>query len=292
MTTATRPYNKGTRSPLAPHGTTARAKGRPRQGISGCGCSRCMAALRRYDKWRRLRNAEGNTLTVPAAPVAEHLQALLDAGASWAQLQTATGCSSSTLADLIHGRLAAVRRGTADRITAIQPGDCISERHYINITGAARRLRALQAIGHTCRAIAAVSGVDLSGVQIILNADRDRITRSVANRIDAAYRQLSVRPGNNQRAINRARREGWLDPAFWEDYGGIDDPDAPETEPAVKLGPRAEARLRAEEIRHLASFGISHAEIARRVGRTTQYVRDTLSGHGVGRHQRKQEEEA
>ncbi|WP_193317995.1 MULTISPECIES: helix-turn-helix domain-containing protein [Streptomyces] len=279
MTTATRP---------APaHGTTARAKGRPAAGVRGCGCEPCMAAARRYDGWRRLRNLSPDTaLTVPAGPVAEHLHRLRTAGAGWRQLQAATGCSSSTISAILNGELAWVRRDTARRITALQPGDAVPGRRLVDATGTRRRLRALAAIGHTITAISGYSGVDAGLLQELTAGRRPHVSRDVAGRVATAYREMATSPGGNQRAINRAQRGSWPNPEFWEDWGGIDDPQAPECEPAASEQPRY--AVIAENAMWLEQQGHSRQQAAERLGVSRDYVNQAIRRLG----QRRQNGEA
>ncbi|ONK09493.1 hypothetical protein [Streptomyces sp. MP131-18] len=274
-TTAQRaPRNKGFRSPLAPHGTTARAKGRPQQGISGCGCDRCAAAARRYDKWRRLRNGTGDTLTVPAAPAAEHLRALMADGAGWTQIRTALNCSTSTISNILNGTTPRVRRATADKILALELTTVLAGRRTTDATGSIRRVRALQAAGHTCKIIGDTAGVDHTVIHALVNARTAEVSRSVADRITTAYDQLATAPGSNVRAVNRAARGGWPDPTWWEDWGGIDDPDAPESEPA---GATPRYLAVAEDAEWLERQGYTRTQAAERLGVTRDGVQKAIS---------------
>lgn len=274
------------RIPLADHGTTARAKGRPARGIAGCPCDPCRDAERRYDKRRRVLNATGRALMVDSQPAADHLRRLLSAGAGWNQLAAASGCSSSSMSAILRGLRPTIRRTTADKLLSLRAGDCIPGRRMVDATGSIRRVRALQAIGHTCKVIARVAGVDHTVTNDLLNSRPRELTRRVADSIGAAYEQLrhtdpSDTGAHSQgvsRAKIRARREGWADPTWWEDYGGLDDPSAPETEPDDLPGAHTVARYVAAEIQHLARYGLPVEDIARRVGHSPKYVREQIAG--------------
>ncbi|MFG7942924.1 MULTISPECIES: helix-turn-helix domain-containing protein [Streptomyces] len=265
--------------PLADHGTTARAKGRPSQGIKGCTCEPCRDAEARYDKRRRYLNATGRTVTIAAEPVADHINTLFDAGAGWTQLAAATNCSTATLADIRNGNTQTVRRTTANKILAVRPGEAQPPRRPIDATGTIRRIQALVAIGHSLRALAAESGSDYALLRSLLRSPHSNISRLTADRVACAYRKLAGVPGLNQRARNRAAAEGWPSPLAWGD--NIDDPQArPDCEAgADQITASQLAAARAADIRHLGRFGIPHREIAARVGVTEAYVRAQLAGH-------------
>lgn len=218
MTTAAKPVK-----PLADHGTTARAKGRPASGIPGCPCPLCRAAENRYDKRRRFLNATGRTANVPAQPVANHLEALFAAGAGWTQLSAASDVSCSVISRIRRGLQPTVRRAVAARLLAIQPGDAIPPGRPIPTTGTVRRIRALMALGHGLLEVGAAANIEHSMMTGLLNERQNTVARHVAERLAAAYRKLATTTGTSTRSRNRAAREGWAPPAAWDD---IDNPDA------------------------------------------------------------------
>lgn len=211
--------------PLADHGTTARAKGRPTAGIPGCPCPPCRAAENAYDKRRRYLNATGRSLMVDTAPVAAHLRHLFEADAGWSQLAAATGCSSSTLHAILTGRITECRRATANKVLAVQAGDAIPHGRMLPAIGSIRRLHALLAVGHRCLDISAASGVEHSMISDLVNERLTTIKRHVAERISLGYRKLSDSTGTSARSKNRALRHAWAPPGAWDD-DTIDDPAA------------------------------------------------------------------
>lgn len=268
--------------PLPDHGTTARAKGRPANGIPRCYCPPCRAAERAYDKRRRYLNTTGRTLRVPAAPVAAHINTLLAAGAGWVQLAELAEVSQSSLSKIRCAQQETVNRTVAARILAIKPGQGIPARRSVPALGAIRRVRALMALGHTCKTIQGTTGLDHTVMHGLVNGHLTTIYASTHNAIADAYRRLATRPGSNARARNRARREGWHGPLAWDD--NIDDPDAtPDTAevPDPDLKRDELAVLRREEIWLLATAGADNEEIAARIGvspSTVQGVRASLRG--------------
>ncbi|MFF9624229.1 hypothetical protein [Streptomyces griseosporeus] len=209
--------------PLAEHGTTARAKGRPVAGIPGCPCHPCRQAENAYDKRRRYLNQTGRTLMVDTAPVAAHLRGLFAAGAGWIQLSAISGCSSSTISNLLAEKNPQCRRTTANKILAIQPGDAIPNQRRIPATGTIRRLRALVALGHKCADIDTACRIDHSVLTDLLTARRDTVTVGLAKRVADGFEKLSKTNGTHARSLRRAARERWAPPAAWDD---IDDPNA------------------------------------------------------------------
>ncbi|WP_406170188.1 hypothetical protein OIE52_38935 [Streptomyces canus] len=288
MTTAVRPNRptRGKRSPMAPHGTAARAVGRPGIGIPGCKCQPCRDAKYKADGLRALANLSGRPVRIPAAPVVAHLRSLLDAGMGWPRICRAAHCSSSTIARLLKGQ-ELVRRTVADRLLAVKyrpaPG------RTLDATGTRRRIQALMAIGHTVIGIAVESGVDCSVLHDILGGAAS-VRGMTFDRIAAAYDWLATqapvtdRPSSATVSRLRAEREGWRDPQWWEDYGRIDDPAFRPASVDAELSVREKAALRREEIIHLAWHGDTPEQILSRlnnevsISTVRQIVQDWRTG--------------
>ncbi|WP_327307949.1 hypothetical protein OG730_34755 [Streptomyces sp. NBC_01298] len=211
--------------PLADHGTTARAKGRPATGVKGCPCAPCRTAEAVYDKKRRVFNATGRTLMVDTAPVAVHLKELFDAGAGWNQIAAAAQSSTATVHSILTGRVTQCRRVTARKLLAVKAQDVIPAKRPVNACGSIRRMHALLALGHTNKAITIASGVEHSMLSDLINERLAIVTRHVAERIDLGFRTLAGRQGTSARSINRARRNNWAPAAAWDEES-IDDPAA------------------------------------------------------------------
>ncbi|MGW4786153.1 hypothetical protein [Streptomyces sp. NPDC004230] len=270
MTTAVKRPNRptrGVRSPLPPHGTAARGVGRPGQGIPGCKCQPCRDAKVKADALRALANASGRPVRVPAAPVAAHVRSLLDAGMGWVRITQAAHCSQCTLSRLLNGQ-ELMRRTAAERILAVKyrpaPG------RHVDATSTRRRVQALMAIGHTVAGIASESGVDHGVITDTLGGSTT-VRGKTADRIAAAYDWLSQHPPTDVRpsavtvSRNRAAREGWRDPSWWEDYGHIDDPTFDPDKAERELNFHERAKLRREEIEHLAWCGHEPEQILDRL---------------------------
>ncbi|MFS4103831.1 hypothetical protein [Streptomyces sp. PD-S100-1] len=169
----------------------------------------------------------GRPVRIPAAPVAAHVRALLDAGMGWTRITQAAHCSTSTIARILNGQ-ELMRRTAAERILAVNyrpaPG------RTVDATGTRRRIQALLAVGHTIVGIATESSVDHSVINDILNGC-ENVRGMTADRIAAAYDWLAQQPPTTDRKSSatvsrkRAQREGWAPPICWND-DHIDDPTA------------------------------------------------------------------
>ena len=272
-----------TRTP-PPHGTQARYVGSTNR--PPCHCQTCRDGWNRAHQQRRLAHIQGQPPKTPAWPVAAHIQRLRDAGMSTPQIAAASGVSAATISNLAHAHNTTRQplRSTAARILAVTVTNPAGTPR-VPALGTRRRLQALYAHGYGTYIIAAHCELHPRGLDFILNGERDTVEISTRDAVASAYHALSRTPGTSEKARRRAGREGWAGPAYWDD-DAFEDPDF---EPAVndRLGKVAEAQVVAEEIRHLARFGIPAHEIAVRVSRTEKYVREQLAGHrGPGWRQR------
>jgi hypothetical protein len=263
-----------TTKPLADHGTTARAKGRPTAGIKGCPCRLCRDAENAYDKRRRFLNETGRSVRVEAAETTAYLKELFAAGAGWNQLVAATGCSSSTLVAILRGQRPEISRRVANQILAVKAHDVLPPRRRVPALGSIRRCRALIAIGHRFKDIAEASPLDPATVRHLVNGRPNTISAPTADGINTAYAALRDHRGNCQRSLNRAAQQNWAGPEYWDD----EDFDNPDFTPALEgtLGRNALALVRRSEVEHLNGFGISLDEIDKRVDLALPTIRQIL----------------
>lgn len=85
-----------------------------------------------------------------------------------------------------------------------------------------RRLQALQALGHSGKAIGAVVGHEQEWARYILNSER--ITTTTATKVARAFDELcmTVPEGHSADRIRReARVKGWLPPLAWDDIDDV-----------------------------------------------------------------------
>ncbi|WP_354643942.1 hypothetical protein [Kitasatospora camelliae] len=211
--------------PLPPHGTYARAVGRPQKKIPGCGCEPCILARRQYRKRLRVLNGTGRTLTVDAATAADHVRRLVAQGADRQRIAAQSDCAVHTVAHLISGQLTQIWSSTEARILRVRPSDVLSPRRMVPATGTSRRIRALMAIGHDIQAIGLAIGSDPAFVQRFAAGTQTTLRAFKAEQVADAYRRLVRSAGPSVSARRRAEREMWPGPMHW-DGAAIDDPAA------------------------------------------------------------------
>ncbi|WP_445520510.1 hypothetical protein [Streptomyces sp. NEAU-174] len=268
--------------PLPPHGSYARANGSPGYRPP-CKCEPCLITRRKEEKRARVNRELGRSPFIDPAMAQAHLKHLHQT-MTWPSLATATGVPLSGLLRIYNGERTKICHSTHARIMAAQPPAKGDGGQLIDVTGSRRRIQALVYIGHSLRAIADAANTGRMRIHAIATNGQPTIRRELAERIEAAYKQLAHQavPVNKytQRSRNIARSKGWHGPLAW-DTDTIDDPKAqPDIEPAVERKPnRTEAaRHISSEIQHLAAFNLSEDEIAARVGRSRSYVHEQLAG--------------
>ena len=262
-------YQLGTHTQYAPTKTP-----RPRQT---CHCGKPVYARKlchlHYDDLQRRHTAYGRweSTLVDATPVREHAQALRDAGFSIVRIAELAHTSDKTISGLFTGRQGKrgdgptkrCNRDIAARILAItipaKPHELLSDGHAVDNTGTIRRLQALQAIGHNLTEISRRLGRQPRNLGRIFRANQ--CTATTARAVEALYNELSMTPGPDQRAINRATRRGWAPPLAWDD-DTIDNPDA--SPDAGTTTRRGDSDI--DELERLVSFGERPIDAMRRVG--------------------------
>lgn len=207
--------------PLPAHGTYARANGCPGYR-EPCKCRPCLDAHHAHKKRERVNRQLGRPARRDASPARNRLLEL-NKTMGWNDLADVLDSSPSHLRMIAAGRVPTIKQATHNKIMTVQPPTPTGGQ-YIDATGSIRRVRALHAIGHTITVIAEESGTHKSRITPLLDG-HPRLRRSLALRIEVAYARLAHRAGNNVRALNRSRREGWAPPGAWDD-DRLDDPQA------------------------------------------------------------------
>lgn len=170
-------------------------------------------------KQRDLNRHRGIPNRYPGDDVRAHIT-FLNRTMSIADIAVASGCSRSHIYRIIQG--ASVNKDTHARLLAVKPAP--RGGHFIDVTGTRRRIRALQALGHTQDTIAAE--VRTTQWQIHSISTRQKVVRyAFAQRVAEAYRVLAEEKGACAPARRRAAEAGWAPPAAWDD-DTIDDPAA------------------------------------------------------------------
>lgn len=207
--------------PLQPHGTTARAHGRPWAGVPACDCDPCLDARRRYSRNRTKLRQYGQPGRLPARVAAEHVRTLLAAGMPWNEVLAATGVSRGAMANLMKDG-ARVTITTHMRVIAVPiPADRRPSAQHMDGTGVRRRMQALARAGWSNVALAGFLGVSPSRIPQLVTAEQ--VTFATFERVVALYRRLEGTEGPCAAAARRAERRGWARPVDW-DALDIDDP--------------------------------------------------------------------
>lgn len=210
------------RGEIPGHGTYARAHGTANR--PPCRCARCTRERSRYDKVLRLDHERGHRRTTNAEPVRARLRELRAAGATWRQIEQATGIVYTRLTQLVTEDRPTVWTATARKVMAVRPEQIAVTPRHVPVLGSLRRVRALMALGHPAAHIAATAGLCPQAVSEILNQRFPTIPASHHTALVAAYNRLWSHLGSSARNLARARAEGWAGPLQWDDES-LDDPD-------------------------------------------------------------------
>lgn len=271
-----------TEEELPPHGSLRRASGNHRTGRPRCHCKPCRTTERRYTKYRKYLADRGMPILVDAAPTIAHVKKLRAAGDAFTLIAERHNIPRKTLTSLLAGQYRRVHRTTEQAILAIQPGSCLDPYASVPALGSIRRVQALMAAGHSLGAIEQAAGIQHSTASVLANAAVTTIRRSIAERINSTYQRMAHIRGTSVRSLNRAKRQGWRDPIWWEDYGAIDDPGFDPTIVERELSRDELGALRRGEIQHLMSFGCEAEEIAPRLGMAIATVRAVMNELATG----------
>ena len=200
----------------------------------GCRCDACVQANRRRGKKNRCFPGRG---LVDAQEARSHVNALLDAGLTLAQIGQRSGINRAGLYYLLGqapGRPAARRiRATSERALLAVRADRVGTETtgWVDATGTRRRLQALAVNGWPISALASRAGLSRTNAKrqlergTVLVATRDAVRRLYNELWDADPVACGILPQHATRARARGLREGWLPPLAWDD-DTIDDPAA------------------------------------------------------------------
>ncbi|MDF2708147.1 MAG: helix-turn-helix protein [Nonomuraea muscovyensis] len=227
-------------------------------------------------KRRALARLAGHPPFHPVAPVLDHIRKLNESGMSNDLIARHASVAQSTMSQVTRGLSKTMRRSTALRILAVEPGT-FDEIANVPSLGSARRCQALYALGHSPIVIAATAGLSESAVMHIANLHYRKVSGATHRAITRAYAELSQQNGNSEVARSRARCRGWRDPLWWEDMGNIDNPDFDPADVERELNRDELATLRRQEIGHLMSYGFEHEQIADRLNMHVSTVRNIMA---------------
>lgn len=203
-----------------------RAHGTRSAYVAGCHCDDCRAANRTYAD-RRARYGWSEKVAADwtdAAPVREHVRALMAAGMGWRRIAAKAGVNPSAVHVILYGKRGQtstrILRRNADAILAVRAD--LADGALTSATGSVRRIRALQAMGWTLEDIGSRLGISKTNLGTIA-AGVHGVTVATARKIAKVYDDLSMTYGPSDRTRSLAARRGWLPPLAWDDEL-IDDP--------------------------------------------------------------------
>lgn len=248
--------------------TAAGPRHTPSRGCYQRGCTQpaCKDADYRYMSALRLDHHRGRRRRTDATQTRIHVERLLAAGWTQAQIARAAGLAHRTIGAVTAGATTLSNR-TALAVLSVPIGEPPQDARDVDSTGTVRRVQALVAIGWPIAQLAPYFGLYETALGRISRGELTHVRTGTAQTAVSVYRRLSRIPGPSVRARNDALRKGWPSPAAW-DESTIDDPAAaPELDrPEPELKRNELAVLRRQEVFHLDSFGISPEEIAARLG--------------------------
>ncbi|MER5653483.1 hypothetical protein ABT076_10755 [Streptomyces sp. NPDC002131] len=288
---------------LPPHGSLSRHKHHK------CKCDICRDGYRAYQRSRYRRQGYGTWEPfVDAEPIREHLLSLRAKGVGFTQVAEVAGLHAATVGGFLYA-LAAGRprkeratREIAEKILSVTLDQCTQ--HVVDATGTRRRLQALARIGWPMKSLGPHIAVNPATVcRLTL---QERVSGTTAKAVADCFERLrnerpedhGITPGIARRIRNRAVADGWPDPTWWEDMGGIDDPAFDPAVADAELNFHQRAALRREEIIHLAWHGDTPDQIVARlngevsISTVRQIVQDWRTGQKRDRRKTSEPAEA
>ena len=245
--------------------------------------------VERYNAWSRNREkAIANGTWEPlldAEPIRQHLLKLHAAGITIHRVATLTGLPYRSVRSFTqhdYGNAAPrrrrVTREVAEKLLAIN-----LEEHtpgHVNPIGSQRRIRALVAIGWPTLHTAIRADIHPSNRNSMFRYPT--MHARTAQRIAAVYDEMrhqspakhGISPTSIKRAKLQATRERWAPPTYWDEVGGIDDPDF---EPQYGITRREIVAQDANWI--MRTTGLDKTAAAERLGVSKSYIDHAFRDH-------------
>jgi len=244
-----------------------------------CRCEPCRNAGRDYRRRLGYDRVNGVRRRIDSTQTRVHLERLTAKGWTQAQIAEAAGISTGVVHDQLAGRYRTVNRHVAAAILSVALDHKPPiQRGMADATGTRRRLQALMVLGHTMADVARQAGVGISSLQQTADGRWATIRASNAAKVSRVYRQLSLvsapRTLWSEKARNHAMARGWHGPMAWDD---IDDP-ACQPDPDA---PTAPAHVQPDELRALATRGLTDVQIGRRLGVSPRTVLRARAAHDI-----------
>lgn len=249
----------------------------PSRGCYQRGCRSAGCAQENYQYMSRLRldHHRGQKRRREATQSRTHIERLVIAGWTQAQIARAAGLAHHVIGDIRRGQ-PDVANATAFAILSVHIGPPPADTRNADATGTARRLRALVAIGWPMEQLAPLFGMYPTALGNIARGEVQQVRTTTADLVALHYQHLTRTPGPSNRTRILARKKGWHGPAAWDD---IDDPNCQpeETGAFTTVGKFRRDNDRNNEIEHLYLLNESVPSIAAQVGSSEKYVRDQLT---------------
>lgn len=260
-----------------------------------CRCEPCCDAASARERRRKKQKAYGrfDTGLVDADPVREHVLMLGEYGIGYKRVAEIAGVGITGVRSLIWGRQdpgdrygeipKRVGREKAAKILAVQPTiENLGARQSVPGRGTHRRVQALVARGWSLSKVARELGWTVENFHGMMR--RDMVGAATHRAVADLYERLwDVEPPRAThrdkiaytRALNFAKRNGWLPPLAWDD---IDTDPTPERD-VVQQG-RVTGEELLEDIAFLLKGGESPEQIAALVGRKVGAIAKLAERHG------------
>ncbi|GGM55732.1 hypothetical protein GCM10012275_28560 [Longimycelium tulufanense] len=196
-----------------------------------------------------------------------HVRQLRALGWTYEQIAEAAGISAWVAHHLDTRPKRHVKAETERALLAVPLVPRASHRPVSHI-GTQRRVRALMRMGWTTEEVARRAGIKVRTLRTVIS--RGGMSYNIHLRVARVYDELSHTPGPSGGAAGKARHLGYAPPLAWDD-DTIDDPNATPQGVERDSGRTPSAELY-EEVKHLAGYGLSSHEIAKRLGWTVVHV--------------------
>ncbi|MFV2195279.1 hypothetical protein [Nocardiopsis sp. LOL_012] len=197
-----------------PHGTPSTYR------YHSCRCRPCTKANTDYGTMRNRLIAYGRWQ--PHGDLDEvrtHLQRLISAHWSAALITETAQVGHTVVARALNDPTYQVRAATATKLLALDPGQV--RPRSLPAVGAARRLRALAALGYGLPALSTETGIPTSVLSAIRRGVHKRVRTSTHDAIAWVYDRRCMTPAPDGRSARAtwgvARREKWPTPLGWDD---------------------------------------------------------------------------
>ncbi|MDX3713435.1 hypothetical protein PV733_31730 [Streptomyces europaeiscabiei] len=190
----------------------------------GCQSDECKQINYQYMSRLRLDHHRGQRRRTDATQSRHHVERLLAADWTQAQIARAARLAHRTIGAVITGA-PNVSTQTALAILSVPIGPAPADTRDVDATGTTRRIRALVACGWPIAHLANRFGMYPTALGNIARGQLAHVRATTADLIALDYRELSETAGPSQRSRSKAAANGWAPPAAWDDET-IEDPNA------------------------------------------------------------------